>query len=89
MKQHVGGEYDVGGDGFWARRPLSAAAVRYAAADVLLTRALHDALAPELVRVGVLERVQLASDARLREFRDLEAALPQERSAAHSLAPEL
>ena len=63
--------------------------MRYAAADVLLTRVLHDALAPEVDRAGMLQRVQLASDARLREFRDLQDALPQERSSAHGLAPEL
>ena len=84
----MGGEHKLSDD-YWARRPLSATATRYAAADVLLTRALHEALAPELARIGMLQRVQLASDARLREFRDLAADVPQERSALHRLAPEL
>jgi ribonuclease D len=88
LKHHVGGEHELSDD-FWARRPLSSAGKRYAAADALLTRALHDALAPELARIGMLERVQLASDARLREFRDLPYGVPQERTAAHRLAPEL
>jgi len=82
----VGGEHELCDD-FWARRPLTANALRYAAADVSLTRTLHDALAPEL-RAETLQRVQLASDARLREFRDAVEAVPQERSALHRLAPE-
>ena len=88
LKQHVSDEHEQSQD-FWARRPLSASATRYAAADVWLTRALHEALAPALARLGMLERVQLASDARLREFRDLQEEVPQERSALHRLAPEL
>ena len=76
-------------DDFWACRPLTTTALRYAAADVMLTRALHEALTPHIARVGAAERVQRASDARLAEFRDLEAETPQERSALHRLAPDL
>ena len=76
-------------DDFWACRPLTNTALRYAAADIMLTRALHDALTPHIVRVGAAARVQQASDARLAEFRDLEAETPQERSAAHRLAPDM
>ena len=76
-------------DDFWACRPLTTTALRYAAADVLLTRALHEALTPHMARIGALERVQRASDARLAEFRDLETETPQERSALHRLAPDM
>ena len=74
---------------FWATRPLTSTALRYAAADILLTRALHQALAPHIARVGALDRVRRASDARLAEFRDKEAETPQERSALHRLAPDM
>lgn len=77
------------GDDFWASRPLTDTMQRYAAADVLLTRALHDALAPQVDRIGAALRVQQASEARLAEFRDLRDDTPQERSALHRLAPAL
>jgi len=76
-------------DDFWASRPLTNTALRYAAADVMLTRALHEALAPHIALAGALDQVRRASDARLAEFRDQEAETPQERSALHRLAPEM
>lgn len=72
----------------WARRPLSRATRRYAAGDALLTHRLHEALAPRLASDGLLARVQRASDARVREFRDASDALPQVRTAAHAAAPD-
>ena len=86
LKRDVGG-----GDGeLWARRPLDVPALRYAAADALLTYRLGVVLTPELNRsAGSMERVLRASDARVREWRDLPDAVPQERCAAHGVAPEV
>jgi hypothetical protein len=68
---------------------MSAATLRYAAADALLTRMLHAVLAPELAsRDGVLPRVMRASDVRVCEWRDAPEAVQQLRIAAHSVAPE-
>jgi ribonuclease D len=73
----------------WARRPMSLATRRYAAADALLTHMLHAALAPVLAsRDGVLSRVMRASDVRVCEWRDAPEAVPQQRIAAHGVAPD-
>jgi len=71
---------------FWAQRPLSQNALRYAAADAVLTRRLHVALL-EAAEPALLARVQAASDNRVREWRDAAEAVPQRQCAEDRVAP--
>ncbi len=84
LKQHAADDQHAA----WAKRPLSAQALRYAASDALLTHRLGAALLPLLgQQPDRLQRVQRASDARVCEWRDLAQAVPQARCDAHRLAP--
>ena len=90
-----------GGEGeVWASRPLSDELQCYAALDVECCRALHDAMRADLAAGGaavkpaadeLLARVRAASERRLGEYRDLEAAYPQTGGAdpVAAKAPEI